>query len=83
MNDQKDLDQLTREPIIPQKVRFIDADGHHWRVYEVAAPAFDRRAGTHLVFHAEAVMRRVRNFPPNWDELSNEGLYALTDQSKA
>ena len=49
-----------------------------WVVREVPAPSFDRRGGTHLVFDGELVMRRVRNFPPNWYLLSDDELYALT-----
>jgi hypothetical protein len=59
-------------------VRLLAADGMRWVVREVAAPSFDRRGGTHLVFDGELVMRRVRNFPPDWYLLSDDDLYALT-----
>lgn len=65
----------------PTRVRQLEADGHRWTVHETAAPAFDRRTGTHLLFDCESVVRRVRNFPANWAELSNDALYALTDQA--
>ena len=68
--------------VVPDKVRFLEADGHRWRVHEVPAPEFDRRrAGTHLLFYAETVMRRVRTFPPTWFDLTDADLYALTDQA--
>jgi len=64
-------------------VRFFEADGYRWRVHEVTAPEFDRRhSGTHLLFYAETIMRRVRDFPANWDELPDAELYALTDQKR-
>jgi len=31
------------------------------------------------MFEAESVIRRVRVFPVNWHELSDEELYALTE----
>lgn len=48
-----------------------------WFVREVLAPNFDRRGGTHLLFESDNVMRRVRIFPVNWYDLSDEELYAL------
>lgn len=59
-------------------MRRISADGLRWLVQEVPAPAFDRRGGTHLMFDGETIMRRVRDFPANWMELTDEELYALS-----
>jgi hypothetical protein len=39
--------------------------------------AYDRRAN-HLIFESATAMRRVRNFPPNWFELPDAELYALS-----
>ena len=61
-----------------RKVRLLAADGLRWVVREVPAPQFDRRGGTHLVFDGELVMRRVRVFPPNWLDLTDDELYALS-----
>jgi len=81
---QRQHDPLVDGFYIPDKVRYLEADGHRWRVHEVPAPEFDRRrGGTHLLFHAESVMRRVRSFPPNWFDLTDQDLYALTDQARA
>jgi hypothetical protein len=60
------------------RVRHLLADGYRWAVYEVAAPQFDRRGGTHLVFDGELIMRRVRVYPTGWFELPDEELYALS-----
>jgi hypothetical protein len=73
-------DAKVRDETASSQVRRINADGFLWTVSEVPAPQFDRRSGTHLRFDAEVVMRRVRDFPANWFELSDEELYALTDR---
>ena len=62
----------------PGKVRRISAEGLRWIVQEVPAPSFDRRGGTHLLFDGETIMRRVREFPVNWQQLSDEELYELS-----
>jgi len=49
-----------------------------WLVYELPPPAFDRRRGASLVFESEDVMRRIRQYPPNWRQLSDEDLFALS-----
>ena len=41
-------------------------------------PAFDRRSGMSLVFSSEGAMRRVRNYPADWMDLSDEELIALS-----
>lgn len=73
-----------KDEILPQpatrKVRHLVADGLRWEVREVQAPQFDRRGGTHLLFDGEQVMRRLRVFPADWASLSDDALYALTQQ---
>lgn len=59
--------------------RHLTADGQRWLVREIAAPRFDRRGGHHLVFIGDSTVRRLRTFPPNWFELSDDQLYHLTD----
>lgn len=49
-----------------------------WLVYELRAALFDERRGTSLVFESDSVIRRVRKFPPNWRELTDEELLALS-----
>jgi len=69
---------LRASDLAPGPKRRLFADGEHWLVREIPAPAFDRRARTHLVFESGSVMRRVRQFPADWDKLSDEALYALS-----
>lgn len=75
----KEPDRSTEPRALSQDVRTIIADGQRWVVREVVAPQFDRRGTPHLVFWGDTVMRRLRVFPANWNELSDEELYALTE----
>ena len=67
-----------RADATPSRMRVLATDGMSWRVYEAAYSSTDRRTGISLIFDAELVIRRVRNFPANWYELSDEDLYALS-----
>lgn len=49
-----------------------------WVVFEIRNASYDRRDGRSLVFSADGVMRRVRDFPPNWLELPDEELLELS-----
>ena len=57
--------------------RFVDAEGVHWLVYEHLS-SFDRRTRPTLVFDSEYVVRRVRDFPSRWRDLSDDDLAALS-----
>ena len=59
----------------------INFEHELWRVYELAPASYDRRGGNTLVFETDGVIRRVRNFPDNWRELSPEALLALSWRS--
>lgn len=50
----------------------------HWHVYERAFADYDRRRGPSLVFFSEGAVRRVRDYPADWIELSDEDLIALS-----
>jgi len=39
---------------------------------------YDRRATTSLIFSSDDVMRRVRVYPPNWIDLPDDDLIALS-----
>lgn len=56
--------------------RTVIAEGLSWRVFEVAYE-FDRRTGRSLMFEHEGAWRRVRNYPENWLELSEDELTLL------
>jgi hypothetical protein len=47
-------------------------------VQEIRHWGYDRRASSSLVFTGDDAMRRVRNYPANWIELSDAELIALS-----
>jgi hypothetical protein len=49
-----------------------------WIVVEIRDAPYDRRDGRSLVFSTDGVMRRVRNYPPNWFQLSDAELMQLS-----
>lgn len=55
-----------------------DTTGREWRVRETPPPSYDRRQRPSLIFDCDSVIRRVRDYPKNWYELSNEDLFALS-----
>jgi hypothetical protein len=58
----------------------VDAEGRRWAVYESPVP-YDRRATLTLVFVSPEIMRRVRNFPPDWFEWSEADLLELSNRT--
>jgi hypothetical protein len=58
---------------------FTDADGTLWEVRELRTPDYDRRASTSLIFESVGAIRRVRNFPARWMELSDAELAELSN----
>lgn len=62
-----------------EEARRLHADGEHWLVYELPA-SYDRR-GPSLVFEADTVVRRVRDFPSPWRELSDADLAHLMSRA--
>jgi hypothetical protein len=62
------------KPRTHQAERRFARDGESWGVWE------DLRipAGPSLVFENTKTARRVRKYPANWRELSDEQLYALS-----
>lgn len=59
---------------------FTDADGITWEVREMRNADYDRRGGTSLIFESTGAIRRVRNFPARWMELSEADLAELSRQ---
>jgi hypothetical protein len=58
--------------------RVIEAGDGEWRVYELDCGNYDRRAGPSLVFESDGVLRRVRDYPPNWRDLSDAELMEVS-----
>jgi hypothetical protein len=55
-----------------------DADGARWHVYELTFSGYDRPSGVSLIFASESVVRRVRNFPVHWRDLSDDELSSVS-----
>ena len=72
------LPSVRRIENAPSPRRHLHAGGYSWVVREIPAPSFDRRGGMHLMFENEQIVRRVRIFPSEWIDLSDEELYALS-----
>jgi len=47
-------------------------------VQEIRDWGYDRRTSSSLVFTSDDTMRRVRNYPASWIELSDAELIALS-----
>jgi hypothetical protein len=47
-------------------------------VHEEPVPFRDQRRGMSLIFESPNVIRRIRHYPPNWSDLSDEELFALS-----
>lgn len=73
------IDSQTAE-VGPERA-FTDADGVRWRVAERPFGPYDRRRGLSLIFSSDSAVRRVREYPANWSELSDEALAALSWKS--
>ena len=70
--------QSSQESSTPPSRSFVDDDGAHWTVYEQAFGEYDRRSGRSLIFDSDSAVRRVRNYPGNWLELSDRELLELS-----
>ena len=62
----------------PAERFFDDAEGTRWRVYESRLTDYDKHRGQSLIFSSETAVRRVRDFPENWANLSDEDLRLLS-----
>ena len=62
-----------------ERVRvFVDADGTRWQVEEMPFSQYDRRRGRSLIFWSDGAVRRVRDYPADWHELSDSDLALLS-----
>jgi len=64
---------------VEERVRvFVDVDGTRWQVKEMPFSNYDRRRGLSLIFWSDGAVRRVRDYPDNWHELSDSELALLS-----
>ena len=71
--------ESTAPDTVEERVRvFVDVDGTRWQVKEMPFSNYDRRRGLSLIFWSEGAVRRVRDYPGNWYELSDGELALLS-----
>ena len=75
MTDQAE-DQRTQATSLTRVI--VGGDGRTWLVRQTPPSPYDRRGAPTLVFLTDDVMRRVRDYPSNWFELSDTELFALS-----
>ena len=54
--------------------RLMRIAGELWAAYEDESPKWGRS----LIFESVRIVRRVRTYPPDWRELPDEQLYAVS-----
>ena len=59
--------------------RPLTTDGVSWLVYELPPTVMDRRSSPSLIFENVHIVRRIRNYPPDWRQCSDEELGRLMD----
>lgn len=69
---------MTSNAIGAANALIITIDHEEWRIYELAPGVFDRRGSNTLIFESDGVMRRVRNYPADWRDLSDSELLSLS-----
>ena len=74
----KSNESACAENDVEREREFVDADGTHWRVKEMPFSLYDRRRGRSLIFWSDGAVRRVRDYPADWHDLSDEELVRLS-----
>ncbi len=62
----------------PSRFREMVIDGALWRVYEQNALRLDESAC--LIFLGPGIARRVRTYPADWFDLSDDALVQLSER---
>ena len=70
--------RLSSLQLAQRTARSLVSDGILWRVYELPPSQFDRRGTPSLIFESDGLVRRVRNYPPEWRALTDEALLTLS-----
>lgn len=67
-----------RQELLRSEGRNVGGENESWCVYEMPPAATDASKRSSLIFESAKIVRRVREFPPHWRDLSDEALYALS-----
>jgi len=78
MTDSDRREAARDEVIVEREREFVDAEGTRWRVKETSFSHYDRRRGRSLIFWSDGAVRRVRSYPADWYELSENELVQLS-----
>lgn len=73
-------DQVDATPRVPdaRSRTFVADDGQIWHVSERPFSEYDRRRGHSLIFTSDLAVRRVRDYPTDWYDLSEQALAELS-----
>jgi len=77
MSEIRDAD-VTPRAADPRSRTFVDLDGQIWHVSEQPFSGYDRRHGYSLIFASDLAVRRVRDYPAAWFDLTEQELAALS-----
>lgn len=61
-----------------ERTRTFEAGGHRWTVTEANYPTASDSVGGCLMFRCDAIIRRVRKFPPDWYQRSDAVLFEVS-----
>jgi hypothetical protein len=64
---------------LPSRREILDAKGRLWHVY-LRADALDRRSSPTLVFDCAEVIRLVRDFPRDWEQMPDDELMLIAER---
>jgi hypothetical protein len=79
MSESSKSNESTRaDEAVEREREFMDDEGTRWRVKEMPFSLYDRRRGRSLIFWSDGAVRRVRDYPDDWHELSDEDLMRLS-----
>lgn len=67
-------------PVARGPVRTVARGDVTWHVWEARLGHYDRRSGTHLFFESPMQVRRVRDFPADWRDLTDDALMAVAER---
>jgi hypothetical protein len=78
MSEIRDQADATPRAAETRSRTYVDDDGQIWHVSEQSFSEYDRRRGFSLIFTSDLAVRRVRDYPANWFNLSDGALAELS-----
>jgi hypothetical protein len=78
MSDIRDQVDATSRAAETRSRTYVADDGQIWHVFEQRFSEYDRRRGFSLIFSSDLAVRRVRDYPADWFDLTEQALTALS-----